>query len=228
MMPGEDRFADERLRMVREQVERRGIREPRLLEALRSVPRHCFVPEDERDKAYLDGPLPIAEGQTISQPYIVAAMTGLLEIVPEDNVLEIGTGSGYQAAILGKLAKTVHSVERHPLLARQAGEVLESLGLHNVIIHVGDGSLGLEECAPYQGIIVTAASPCVPQQLLNQLAPNGRLVIPVGGREGQSLQRWRRLPEGFEHEELFPVVFVPLRGSAGWKEEDWNGRSDWF
>jgi len=228
MIAGEDGYAEERLHMVRDQIERRGIREPRLIEALRSIPRHCFIPEEERERAYLDGPLPIAEGQTISQPYIVAAMTAYLELTAEDNVLEIGTGSGYQAAVLAKLAKTVHTVERHPLLARQAADVLQSLGLHNVFVHVGDGSLGWPECAPYQAIMVTAASPCVPPQLLNQLALDGRLVIPVGGREGQSLQRWQRLSESYKHEELFPVVFVPLRGTAGWKEEDWNGKSDWF
>lgn len=221
-------FANEREQMVRQQIERRGIRDPRLLEAFRSVPRHRFVPEEDQDRAYSDGPLSIGEGQTISQPYIVAIMTDLLELSGDEQVLEVGTGSGYQAAILAKLARLVHSVERVPRLARHAAALLVELGLTNVQVHVGDGSLGWPECAPYQGIVVTAAAPTVPRALLEQLADGGRLVLPVGGRDGQDLQRWQRVGERFECESIFPVAFVPLRGTAGWSDEDWYRRSTGF
>lgn len=170
--------------------------------------------------AYADGPLPIGSGQTISQPYIVALMTQLLELKGNEKVLEIGTGSGYQAAILAYLASEVHTVERHADLARLAARILRDLDLKNVVVHVGDGSRGLFEFAPYDGILVTAGSPQVPPPLFDQLADGGRLVIPVGGRTGQYLERWRRSGTRVESEELTPVAFVPLRGEFGWQEKD--------
>ncbi|HCE16798.1 MAG TPA: protein-L-isoaspartate O-methyltransferase [Anaerolinea thermolimosa] len=222
----EDEFRLEREAMVREQIERRGIRDKRVLEALRNVPRHLFVPPEERRYAYHDGPLPIGEGQTISQPYIVAVMTELLELQGDENVLEIGTGSGYQAAVLGRLARTVHTVERYARLAQRAEEILRSQGINNVFVHVGDGSLGWPAHAPYHAIVVTAAAPVVPPALLDQLLPGGRLVIPVGGPEGQMLERWVRKADHLEREVLFAVAFVPLRGAAGWSEGEWSRRGD--
>jgi protein-L-isoaspartate(D-aspartate) O-methyltransferase len=223
----EDEFRLEREAMVREQIERRGIRDKRVLEALRSVPRHLFVPAEERRYAYHDGPLPIGEGQTISQPYIVAVMTELLELQGDENVLEIGTGSGYQAAVLGRLARTVHTVERYARLAQRAEETLRTLGVNNVFVHVGDGSLGWPANAPYHAIVVTAAAPVVPPALLDQLLPGGRLVIPIGGPEGQMLERWVRKADHLEREVLFAVAFVPLRGAAGWSEGEWSRRGDY-
>ena len=223
-----ENWREQREQMVRKQIERRGIRDPRVLEAMRSVPRHLFVPAGMRERAYHDGPLPIGLGQTISQPYIVAVMTDLLELKGEETVLEVGTGSGYQAAVLGEMARCVHTVERHPHLARQAEAVLRELGLGNVVVHVGDGSLGWPQGAPYEAILVTAAAPSVPRALLEQLADGGRLVIPVGGRDGQDLQRWQRVGERFEHESIFPVVFVPLRGESGWGEDEWERHTEWM
>lgn len=208
--------------MVNEQIARRGINDPRLLEAFRRVPRHRFVPLDSRPQAYRDGPLPIGAGQTISQPYIVALMTDLLRLDGTQRVLEIGTGSGYQAAILGELARSVHTVERLPELAERAAALLRELGYTNIHVHTGDGSLGWPEAAPYDGILVTAAAPRAPDPLLEQLAPGGRLVAPVGGRAGQELQIWTRTPCGLEMESEIPVAFVPLRGKEGWREEDWE------
>jgi protein-L-isoaspartate(D-aspartate) O-methyltransferase len=215
-------FSAQQERMVREQIERRGLTDTRLLQAFRSVPRHHFVPLEERPRAYHDGPLPIGGGQTISQPYIVALMTSLLHLDGSQRVLEIGAGSGYQAAILGQLAESVHSVERLPELAERAAALLQALGSGNVFIHVGDGSLGWPQAAPYHAILVTAAAPRVPDPLLEQLAPGGRLVLPVGGRGGQELQVWERTPRGLQMENNIPVAFVPLRGKEGWPEEDWQ------
>jgi len=214
-------FTSERFRMVAEQIERRGIRDARLLEALRTIPRHHFVPQDLRRDAYEDCPLPIGHGQTISQPYIVALMTELLCLEGTENVLEIGTGSGYQAAILACLAQTVHTVERIPELAQQAQRALAELGLENAHVHLGDGSQGWSQAAPYQGIIVTAAAPRAPQPILDQLADNGRLVIPVGSRFNQELELWSRSGEDFNLNRIIPVAFVPLRGAYGWKEDEW-------
>jgi protein-L-isoaspartate(D-aspartate) O-methyltransferase len=214
-------------RMVREQIEKRGIFEPRLLEALRQTPRHWFVPIEEREYAYDDTALAIGVGQTISQPYMVAVMTDLLNLQGDETVLEIGTGSGYQAAVLAKMARLVHSMERHASLANQAVKTLRELGIENVQVHVGDGSLGWSEGGPYAGIVVTAAAPGVPQDLLEQLAPEGRLVIPVGGRTGQVLQVWMRSGDEFVQKTLFKVAFVPLRGKAGWEEATWDGKVDW-
>ena len=205
-------------RMIQEQLVTRHIRGERLLQAFREVPRHLFVPQSMQDMAYADGPLPIGQRQTISQPYIVALMTQLLELTGEERVLEVGTGSGYQAAILAKLAQKVFSVERIPELAERAAQVLMDLELSNVEVVVCDGSMGLPAHAPYDAIIVTAAAPRVPEPLKDQLAPGGRLVLPVGGRDGQMLERWRQTPKRFERENIAPVAFVPLVGDHGWEE----------
>ncbi|HLA97360.1 MAG TPA: protein-L-isoaspartate(D-aspartate) O-methyltransferase [Anaerolineales bacterium] len=212
----------ERRRMVKEQLSARNIRDARVLEAMEAVPRHRFVPEEHRHLAYSDGPLPIGSGQTISQPYIVALMTQLLRLDSQDKVLEIGTGSGYQAAVLAYLAREVHTVERHKGLAEKAIAVLGELNVENVHVHIGDGSLGLPAFAPFQAILVAAAAPEVPSLLLEQLDEGGRLVLPVGDRQGQYLERWRRRGADFSQEVLAPVAFVPLLGKFGWKEGDWE------
>ncbi len=215
-----DFYEVERHRMVVEQIMRRGIRDPRLLEAMKTVPRHLFVPEEVRHLAYADGPLPIGFGQTISQPFIVAFMTDLLRLKGDERVLEVGTGSGYQAAILAQLAREVHTVERIPPLAERAAALLAAYP--NVYCHQGDGSLGWPEAQPYDGIIVTAAAPRVPPSLLAQLADGGRLVLPVGSRGDQLLEVWEREGEEYKKREELPVAFVPLRGRDGWRdgEED--------
>ena len=217
----EDRtYQSQRNRMVDEQLFSRDIVDRRVLDAMRRVPRHHFVRPEDIHLAYADGPLPIGLGQTISQPYIVALMTQLLELKGGEVVLEVGTGSGYQAAVLAQLVREVHTIERHAQLARQAEMALVELGLTNVCVHVGDGSLGLLDYAPFQGILVTAAAPHVPQPLLDQLADSGRLVAPVGSLGGQVLERWWRSGENYRHEVVTPVAFVPLRGKHGW-DEDW-------
>lgn len=218
----DEQFAAERERMVKEQLVRRGIRDARVLAAMRQVPRHHFVPLEEMAYAYADGPLPIGNGQTISQPYIVALMTQLLRLHGGEIVLEVGTGSGYQAAVLAQITSQVHTIERHAHLAENARRALQALGLSNVQVHVGDGSIGLIEHAPYRGILVTAAAPEVPRPLLEQLADGGRLVLPVGGRGSQYLECWQRTGPTFDHEVDIPVAFVPLRGQFGWKEPWWE------
>jgi protein-L-isoaspartate(D-aspartate) O-methyltransferase len=205
-----------RERMVDVQIRGRGISDARVLDAMHVVPRHLFVPFEHRHLAYADAPLPIGHRQTISQPYIVALMTELLNLEKDDNVLEIGTGSGYQAAILAYLAKRVYSLERIPELANQSREVLDALELDNVEVIVGDGSQGLSEHSPYDAIIVTAAAPRVPDPLKKQLTDGGRLVLPVGGQAGQILERWIRQGDDFSHESVAPVAFVPLVGEHGW------------
>jgi len=215
-------YTQERLRMVEEQIQARDIYDERVLEAMRKVPRHRFVPPEHWHLAYADCPLPIGQNQTISQPYIVSLMTELLLLGGNEVILEIGTGSGYQAAILSLLAREVYTIERHQHLATQAAEVLAELGLTNVHVYVGDGSLGWPEHAPYDGVIATAAAPRVPKPLLEQLADGGRLVIPVGGRGGQYLERWLRQGEKFKHEQGVPVAFVPLLGEYGWQETSWE------
>src|SRR5512139_919513 len=179
--------SDERNRMVERQIESRGIRNPRVLAAMREIPRHIFIPPPYDRSAYEDSPLPIGNGQTISQPYIVALMTDLIRPEPNDNVLEIGTGCGYQAAILATLVKKVTSIERIPAVAELARSNLYALGISNVEIITSDGTLGYPEKAPYNRVIITAATPSVPKPLIEQLAENGRLVAPVGGREIQEL-----------------------------------------
>ena len=216
-MTGVD-FEEQRNRMVNEQLLGRDIRDARVLEAMRSVPRHLFISPEYAVHAYADSPLPIGSQQTISQPYIVALMTQLLTLQGGEKVLEIGTGSGYQAAILGFLAGEVHSVERIPRLARQAEATLRQIGIRNVAVHVGDGTRGWAECAPYDCIVVTAAAPRVPVALLEQLVDGGLLVIPVGGRGNQTLQRLQRKGQDYETELIVPVAFVPLKGDFGWEE----------
>jgi protein-L-isoaspartate(D-aspartate) O-methyltransferase len=207
--------------MVYEQIERRGIRHPGVLHAMRTVPRHLFVPPELQEQAYDDGALGIGSGQTISQPYIVALMTSLLALQGDENVLEVGTGSGYQAAILSYLSATVHTVERHADLARAAAMRLRSLGIDNVFVHEGDGSEGWPEAAPYQAIMVTAAAPSLPKALADQLDVGGRLILPVGVRRSQELQLWQRENDHLDYESIIPVAFVPLRGKYGWRDEDW-------
>ncbi|HOT93855.1 MAG TPA: protein-L-isoaspartate(D-aspartate) O-methyltransferase [Methanoregulaceae archaeon] len=211
-----DPYEPMRLAMVEYQIARRGIHDPRVLDALRQVPRHLFVPPGFEREAYEDSPLPIGQGQTISQPYIVALMTALLDVGPDDRVLEIGAGSGYQAAVLARLAGGVITVERLPEVAAQARRNLERVGVKNVEVVVGDGTRGRPESAPYQGIIVTAAAPRVPPPLLEQLADGGRLVAPVGGRDLQELVRVVRRGGRYEYEHAGPVRFVPLVGEHGW------------
>jgi protein-L-isoaspartate(D-aspartate) O-methyltransferase len=203
--------AAERLRMVREQLEARNIHDPRVLEAMRKVPRHEFVPEWIRDRAYDDGALPIGLDQTISQPYIVALMSELAEVGPESRVLEVGTGSGYQAAVLAELAGQVYTIEIVPALAERAAHDLHALGYDRVHTRTGDGWAGWPEEAPFDAILVTAAPDHVPPRLIEQLAPGGRLVIPVG-RGVQSLEVHHRTETGIEVETVAPVLFVPMTG----------------
>jgi protein-L-isoaspartate(D-aspartate) O-methyltransferase len=209
-------FEAARKRMVDGQIARRGIRTPQVLDAFREVPRHLFISPKQAPQAYQDGPLPIGNGQTISQPFIVAYMTDNLKIKDDHKVLEIGTGSGYQAAILAELAGEVHSIERHERLANSARDLLMKLGYENIKVHLGDGTIGLPELAPFQAIVVTAAGPDVPQPLLEQLDEGGRLIIPVGGRFGQVLELYQREGDKFHKDELTPVAFVPLIGEHGW------------
>jgi len=211
-------FAVLRTMMVERQLKSRGIRDPAVLAAMLSVPREEFVPPELAGHAYDDSPLPIGEGQTISQPYMVAYMTEALEPTPADRVLEIGTGSGYAAAVLSRVVAEVHSVERIATLADAAQERLAGLGYSNIQVHLGDGSLGWPVHAPYDAIVVTAGAPKVPQPLLDQLAVGGRLVVPVGpDTRLQTLVRMRRTAENdFRREDHFGVMFVPLIGEAGW------------
>lgn len=219
-MADESHYDRLRSRMVTTQIEGRLVRDSRLLDAMRAIPRHRFVPRDNWDSAYDDHPVPIGEDQTISQPYIVALMTQLLDLLGEENVLEVGTGSGYQAAILAALAKHVYTLERHKTLADRAAVVLRELGIENVTVKCGDGSQGWLEHAPYDAIMVTAAAPTVPPPLLEQLSEIGRIVLPVGGFGMQYLQVWRREGAGYVHDDIVPVAFVPLRGKYGW-EKGW-------
>jgi len=229
-------FALLRHRMVEEQLRARNISDERVLRAMEKVPRHLFVPETQRWAAYDDGPLSIGLGQTISRPYMVARMTELLRLTPQDRVLEIGTGSGYQAAILAELAKEVWTIERHPELAERAQRILESLGYSNVHVIVGDGSVGYPEAAPYDAIIVTCAAPAVPKPLLYQLAVGGRMVIPVTVVFNQELRLIERLPDApltsatqpaeadtsseptprYRETPILGCVFVPLVGECGY------------
>jgi protein-L-isoaspartate(D-aspartate) O-methyltransferase len=204
--------------MVEAQIRKRHVTDTRVLECLERVPRHEFVPPEFRFRAYEDAPLPIGEGQTISQPYIVAAMTAALHLQGNERVLEIGTGFGYQAAVLACLAREVFSVELRAALATQAAERLSRLGYTNVHVHCGDGTLGLPEFAPYDAILVAAAAPSVPTPLFAQLADGGRMVVPVGGVENQELHLIQRSNDTFHTTILEPCRFVPLLGVHGWKE----------
>ena len=205
-----------RQKMLDSQIRARDVRDPRVLEAIRKVPRHLFVEEALRDRAYLDKALPIGEKQTISQPYMVAVMSEALELRGRDRVLEIGTGSGYQTAVLAELAESVFSVERIASFVPIARQRLESLGYYNVLIKVGDGTIGWSEHAPYDAILVTAAAPQVPRPLLDQLKLGGRLVAPLGPEDTQMLMRIRRDEEGFHEEALGECRFVKLIGRHGW------------
>ena len=208
-----------RARMVDEQLRRRGITNPRVLAAFRTVPRHLFVPEELREHAYTDHPLPIGGGQTISQPYMVALMTSHLNLQGHERVLEIGTGSGYQAAILAELALEVFSAERIPDLLLAAQERLGALGYLNVHLTTSNGSLGWPEHAPFDAILVAAAAPEVPEPLLDQLAGRGSLVIPIGPPAHQMLYRISKQDQQLRHEAIASCVFVPLVGAHGWPPE---------
>jgi len=205
----ENKFSDERRRMVAEQISARGIKDDHVLKALRKVPRHMFVPKDMQSYAYRDEPLPIGEGQTISQPYIVAYMTEVLELKGKERVLEVGTGSGYQAAILAELVREVYTVEIIESLSKMARMVLKKLGYKNIYFRVGDGTLGWEEYSPYDAIVVTAAPARVPKVLKEQLKISGKMVIPVGSMF-QELVLVSRGKKKFKKKRLLPVRFVPL------------------
>lgn len=214
---GPEVLAEQRARMVEEQLRTRGIRDERLLAAMAKVPRERFIASEDAANAYGDYPLPIGAGQTISQPYIVAAMVEALEPRPEDRVLEVGTGTGYEAAILCELVAEVWTVERHLELADKARQVLSELGYVNVHVVHGDGSVGLPQHAPFDKIMVAAAAPRIPDSLIEQLADGGRLVIPVGTRFEQQVQLVRKLGGEIVIEAQDPCRFVPLVGAQGWE-----------
>jgi protein-L-isoaspartate(D-aspartate) O-methyltransferase len=203
---------DARARMVREQLVATGIRDPRVLDAMGRVPRHAFVPEALRAYAYDDGPLPIGHNQTISQPFIVALMCELASLRPESRVLEIGTGCGYQAAVLAELANEVYTIEIVEPLARSAAARLAELGYGRVHVRHGDGSVGWPEAAPFDAVLVAAATAAVPDALLRQLVPGGRAIVPVGTRVAQELRIYRRTQDGVEMTSVCPVAFVPFTG----------------
>jgi protein-L-isoaspartate(D-aspartate) O-methyltransferase len=216
--PGSDPHAAERWRMVDEQLVARGIRDHRVLEAMRTVPRHLFVEPEWVSRAYGDWPLPAPEGQTISQPWIVARMLELCALEPEHGVLEIGTGTGYQTALLALLARRVWSIERLEPLVEAARGRLAALGVTCVHLKLADGSLGWQEFAPYARVLAAAAAPHVPRALLDQLGDGGLLVIPVGGARSQCLEVWRRQRDRFLRERHEECRFVPLIGQDAWRE----------
>ncbi len=205
-------------RMVEEYVIPRGITDRRVIEAMMSVPRHLFVEEAFRGQAYGDHALPIGEGQSISRPYIVARMTEALGLTGDERVLEIGGGSAYQSAILSRLVREVYTVERLGTLAAKARKVLVTLRCNNVLFKIDDGTLGWRDKAPFDAILVAAAAPELPHQLLAQLRDGGRIVIPIGGKSEQRLKRYRKVGDGFVEDDLGPCTFVPLIGEQGWKE----------
>ena len=212
-------FMQARRAMVERQIEGRGVSDPRLLEAMRAVPREAFVDTADADLAHADMPLAIGAGQTISQPYIVALMIEAASLQPSDRALEVGAGSGYAAAIMGRLVERVHAIERIPELARNAAERLRALGIANVEVRVGDGTLGWPDAAPFDAILVAAGAPAVPEALERQLAPGGRLIIPVGTGDVQRLLRITRgADDRFEEEQIEAVRFVPLVGEQGWQD----------
>jgi len=211
-------YAAQRVEMIEKQLRRRGISDAAVLAAMTAVPRHEFVAEELRLHAYDDLPLPIGGGQTISQPYIVAAMTAALHLQPGDRVLEIGTGCGYQAAVLSRLAREVFTIERRPELASAASAKLARLGYPNAHVHCGDGTLGLPELAPFDAILVAAAAPAVPKPLLAQLADGGRMILPVGNAEHQELRLIEKRGDAFPTKMLEGCRFVPLVGYHGWQE----------
>ena len=209
-----DTLEAERLRMVETQIEARGIENPQVLEAMRAVPRHRFVPAEQAPHAYGDRPLPIGQGQTISQPFIVAYMTEAADIQPGDQVLEIGTGSGYAAAVLGELAAEVYTIEIVPELSERARSTLDELGYENVQVRTGNGYLGWPEQAPFDAILVTAAPPEIPQALVEQLAVGGKMVVPVG-EVFQEMMIIEKTPEGVIERRTIPVRFVPMVDRPG-------------
>jgi len=215
---GEERYAVARARMVTEQIEGRGINDPAVLRAMHQVPRERFVPLSSRPFAYDDSPLPIPANQTISQPYVVAYMIAALHLAPDDRVLEVGTGSGYAAAVLSRMVREVYTVERHRGLVDYARRRLAAAGYDNVHVRHGDGTLGWPEHAPYDSIIVAAGGPGVPESLRVQLAVGGRLVMPVGRSKHQQtlILLTRHAAEGYNEKTLAPVAFVPLIGDEGW------------
>jgi protein-L-isoaspartate(D-aspartate) O-methyltransferase len=212
------RYLAEREKMIQEQLESRQISDPRVLKAVRNVPRHLFVPEEVKPHAYEDRPLPIGNDQTISQPYMVALMVHALELQGSEKVLEIGTGSGYETAILAELCGQVFSIERLEDLAERAQALLAALGYRNVCVKVGDGSLGWQEHAPYDAIVISASTPQIPRPLVEQLHPEGVFVLPMGEEELQSLVRLRKRKNGLQEEYLGECRFVKLRGAYGWEE----------
>ncbi|BAF60859.1 MAG: protein-L-isoaspartate(D-aspartate) O-methyltransferase [Pelotomaculum sp.] len=216
----DDNRAGERRRMVYEQLISRGIENDDVIQSMLEVPRHRFVPKHLQEYAYQDGPLAIGEGQTISQPYIVALMIEALEPAPSDRVLEVGTGSGYAAAVLSRIVSVVYTIERFDSLARGARSLFQSLKYDNIYVRTGDGTKGWPEAAPFDGIIVSAGAPAVPQTLCGQLKPGGRLVAPVGDKRWQELLVVRRaLDGGYNVKKLGTVFFVPLVGEEGWHDE---------
>ncbi len=210
------KFERKRHEMVRQQIEARGIRDSNVLAALRKVPRHLFVGEALRDQAYGDFPLPIGEQQTISQPFIVAEMTQALELTPNDRVLEIGTGSGYQAAILAQIVYRVYTLERIRALFVQARKLLDKLNYHNIVMRCADGTKGWEDESPFNAIIVTAGAPTIPEVLIEQLAEGGRLVVPVGDQHSQDLIKITKDQDGIHQTNLGGCRFVKLVGEHGW------------
>ena len=206
--------------MVERQLRKRGVRDERVLAAMLSVPRHEFVPAELAGEAYGDRPLPIGHGQTISQPFMVAAMAEALRLSGSERVLEIGTGCGYQAAVLSLLGREVHTIEMHEDLAAEAGERLRRLGYNNVLVHVGDGTLGWPDAAPYEAILVTAAAPDVPPPLVAQLAEAGRLIVPVGTPDEQRLLYLEKHGDALTQHVLYHCRFVPLIGQYGWKPKN--------
>ncbi len=210
-------FKEERKEMVEAQLISRGIKDPLVLNAFYKVPREKFVPSEQRDESYSDFPLPIGEEQTISQPYIVALMTEALRLKGEEKVLEIGTGSGYQAAIIAEIVKEVYSVERIAILAQRAKKILKELSYQNIKIKIGDGTKGWREFSPYDAIIVTAAAPKPPQSLIKQLAISGRLIVPVGNLYSQELILYEKRRGRLRTTNFGGCRFVPLKGEEGWK-----------
>lgn len=215
-----DEFVALRLEMIEMQIRKRGVTAPRILEAMAAVPRHEFVPEQFRAEAYADKPLPIGEGQTISQPFMVAAMTDALELGGNEHVLEIGAGSGYQSAVLSRLVRDVITVESRTSLALAAQERLTRLGYANVHVHNGDGSAGFPEAAPYDAVLVTAGAPEIPTVFVNQLREGGRLVIPVGDQENQMLVQAKLQGGKLKRRTLLGCRFVPLLGRYGWSRAE--------
>ncbi|MDZ7340411.1 MAG: protein-L-isoaspartate(D-aspartate) O-methyltransferase [candidate division KSB1 bacterium] len=213
-----DRFTAQRYQMVQQQIAERGVRDTLVLNAMRKVPRHLFVPNYLMTQAYIDSPLPIGEGQTISQPYIVAFMTEALKLKGNERVLEIGTGSGYQAAILAEIAKEVYTIEIVPILGRRSSELLQKMGYKNIHVIIGDGYRGLVEKAPFDAIIVTAAPDHIPQPLVDQLKAGGRLIIPVGNLEQELILIEKKADGAVTKKSILPVRFVPMTGEAQQKQ----------